>query len=79
MSDIINALMAGNMAKRSADGIAALATELGCETAVALAIVEVESNGKGYDSAGRVKVLFEKHKFYKTFRQQSDKKQSRPD
>ncbi|SBW15281.1 putative membrane protein [Brucella sp. 10RB9215] len=65
MSDIIDGLMAGNMAKRSADGIASLAAQLGCETAVALAIVEVESNGKGYDSAGRVKVLFEKHKFYK--------------
>lgn len=65
MNTIINALMNGGVKKRSADGLKAVAAKLKCEVAAVVAIVKVESRGSGIDRLGRVKVLFEKHKFYK--------------
>ena len=41
-----------------------MAGQLGCEAAVLDAVFRVESNGSGFDSRGRPKILFEKHKFY---------------
>ncbi len=38
---------------------------LNCEIAAIKAVAEVESRGGGFDSSGRVKILFERHKFYK--------------
>jgi hypothetical protein len=57
--------MSGGVKRRSADGLKAVAANLKCELATVQAIVEVESNGSGIDGGGKVKVLFEKHKFYK--------------
>lgn len=47
----------------SAD-IESLARSLGCHPADLEAIAEVESNGYGWFPDGRIKILFEKHKFY---------------
>lgn len=63
-TNITDKLRAGGMSRRSADGVDFIAASIGCEVAVVKAIVEVESSGSGMDVAGRVKVLFEKHKFY---------------
>ncbi|MCB5201735.1 N-acetylmuramidase domain-containing protein [Neorhizobium sp. T786] len=65
MTDIIELLQQGGIPRRSADGLKAVAERLNCEVAVVHAIVDVESNGSGIDAKGRVKVLFEKHRFYK--------------
>jgi N-acetylmuramidase len=45
--------------------MAALADELGCHPADLEAIAEVESGGFGWYRDGRIKVLFEKHWFFK--------------
>lgn len=45
--------------------IALLADEIGCHPADLEAIAEVESNGFGWFKDGRMKILFEKHWFYK--------------
>lgn len=45
--------------------IALLADEIGCHPADLEAIAEVESNGFGWFADGRMKILFEKHWFYK--------------
>lgn len=45
--------------------MAALADELGCHPADLEAIAEVESSGFGWFRDGRIKILFEKHWFYK--------------
>ena len=45
--------------------IANLADSLGCHPADLQAIAEVESNGFGWFPDGRIKILFEKHWFYK--------------
>jgi hypothetical protein len=65
MSNIVDALMNGGVRKRSAEGLKAIATRLKCELATVQAIVDVESRGSGVDASGHVKVLFEKHRFYK--------------
>jgi len=53
------------VSKRSAAAIAIAAASIGIEQDVMSAIVSVEASGVGYDKAGRPKVLFEKHKFWK--------------
>jgi hypothetical protein len=45
--------------------MAKLADEIGCHPADLEAIAEVESNGFGWFPDGRMKILFEKHQFYK--------------
>jgi peptidoglycan hydrolase-like protein with peptidoglycan-binding domain len=65
MSNIAEILLSSGVNKRSPDGLKAVAAKLKCEAATVQAIVQVESNGSGIDKEGRVKVLFEKHKFYK--------------
>jgi hypothetical protein len=65
VNNIIEALMNGGVKRRSPDGLKAIAAKLKCEVATVVAIVKVESGGSGVDKSGRVKVLFEKHKFYK--------------
>lgn len=45
--------------------MAELALSIGCHPADLEAIVEVESNGFGWYKDGRIKILFEKHWFYK--------------
>lgn len=45
--------------------MSALATEIGCHPADLEAIAIVESNGFGWYADGRMKILFEKHWFYK--------------
>lgn len=45
--------------------IAVLADELGCHPADLEAIAEIESGGFGWYSDGRIKILFEKHWFYR--------------
>jgi len=45
--------------------VAALADELGCHPADLEAIAEVESGGFGWYRDGRIKILFEKHWFFK--------------
>jgi len=45
--------------------VSALATRLGVHPADLEAIAEVESNGFGWFKDGRIKILFEKHWFYK--------------
>ena len=45
--------------------MAALADELGCHPADLEAIAKVESSGFGWFKGGRIKILFEKHWFYK--------------
>ena len=49
----------------SARDIAQLADQLGCHPADLEAIAEVESNGFGWFADGRMKILFEKHWFYR--------------
>ncbi|WP_274626590.1 N-acetylmuramidase family protein [Arvimicrobium flavum] len=46
--------------------ISRLANELACHPADLEAIAEVESNGFGWFKDGRIKILFEKHWFYKS-------------
>ncbi|SEW37372.1 N-acetylmuramidase family protein [Chitinophaga arvensicola] len=41
------------------------AAVVGCEVAVIKAVAKVESNGAGFDAAGKLKVLFEPHIFWK--------------
>lgn len=45
--------------------IASLARTIGCHPATIEAISQVESNGHGWFADGRMKILFEKHWFYK--------------
>lgn len=45
--------------------MAALADEINCHPADLEAIAKVESGGFGWDKKGRIKILFEKHWFYK--------------
>ncbi|ENN93184.1 N-acetylmuramidase domain-containing protein [Bartonella bovis] len=65
MTQIIQKLLSGNCKARTQGLVKSLAQEIGCEEAVVAAIISVESDGKGFDDEGRVKVLFEKHQFYK--------------
>ncbi|WP_343358207.1 N-acetylmuramidase domain-containing protein [Bartonella schoenbuchensis] len=65
MTEIVEQLLNGDCKARTQGLIKSLAQEIGCEEAVVSAIISVESNGKGFDDEGRVKVLFEKHQFYK--------------
>lgn len=55
----------GRAAAITAAEMAALADELGCHPADLEAIAEVESSGFGWFKDGRIKILFEKHWFYK--------------
>jgi hypothetical protein len=49
-----------------ADGdIGKIAHAIGVETAVLLAFLEVEANGRGFDGKGRPKILFEPHVFWR--------------
>lgn len=41
---------------------------IGCELATIKAVAEVESNGSGFDTKGRIKMLFEPHIFWKQLR-----------
>jgi hypothetical protein len=51
--------------KISDQDIADIASQYGIEPGVVYAILQVESRGKGFDSSGRPRILFEGHKFYK--------------
>jgi hypothetical protein len=55
----------GRAAAITAAEMAALADELGCHPADLEAIAEVESGGFGWYRDGRIKILFEKHWFFK--------------
>jgi hypothetical protein len=55
----------GRAAAIAAAEMAALADELGCHPADLEAIAEVESGGFGWYRDGRIKILFEKHWFFK--------------
>lgn len=43
---------------------------IGCDIAVIMAVAHVESNGAGFDEKGRVKILFEPHKFWAQLQKQ---------
>lgn len=45
--------------------ITAAAARLGCAVAAIAAVLDVESAGSGFDAAGRPKILFEPHIFYR--------------
>ncbi len=62
---IIDTIMSSKVEKRSPKSIAAGAAELRCDPDYLSAVILVEAAGKGMDDSGQVKVLFEKHKFYK--------------
>lgn len=51
------------------DTITAIAASLGVKESYIRAVAEVESNGASFLPDGRVKVLFERHKFYKYLRE----------
>lgn len=55
----------GRAARLAQGDIGDAAKELGVETAVLLAFTEVEAAGKGFDTQGRPKMLFEPHVFYR--------------
>lgn len=55
----------GVCARLSQSDVAAGAKRLGVETAMVAAFLDVESSGSGYDSAGRPKIEFEPHIFYR--------------
>lgn len=50
---------------RSPAGFARAAAIVGCSEAALRAVVAVEAAGRGFDSKGRPKMLFEPHHFYK--------------
>jgi peptidoglycan hydrolase-like protein with peptidoglycan-binding domain len=64
MSAIYERLMSGGVKRRTPHAITALAQKNGFDVNAVNAIVDVESRGSGVDADGRVKVLFEKHRFY---------------
>lgn len=45
-------------------GITKAAAKIGCEEDALLAVLSVETGGRGFDASGRVKALFEPHRFY---------------
>lgn len=45
--------------------LAGAATAIGCSILQITAIWKVESNGRGFDAAGRPKMLYERHKFHR--------------
>lgn len=49
---------------RTDQGITDAAKKIGCEEDALLAVIAVETAGKGFDAQGRVKALFEPHRFY---------------
>jgi hypothetical protein len=55
----------GAARRRSPDAITRAAASIGVETAALAAIIEVETNGSGFDDSGRPKALFEPHRFYR--------------
>lgn len=65
MSAIGLALLGVNGKRRTGAALTSAAARLECSVSALTAITIVESNGSGFDKQGRVKVLFEKHKFYK--------------
>jgi len=46
------------------DEVAEIAKRLGVSTKQVAAVAKVESSGSGFDSSGRPKILFERHKFH---------------
>ena len=54
----------------SQDAIAAAAELLGVEAAAVMAINRVEAAGRGFLSDGRIKILFERHIFYREVQKQ---------
>lgn len=54
----------GAARRRSPQSFARAAKLLGCEVAAIQAVVDVETNGNGFDKRGRLKALFEPHKMY---------------
>lgn len=55
----------------TAAGIAEAATKAGIETDALKAVLAVETNGKAWDSAGRLAMLFEPHVFYRLLSHQA--------
>jgi hypothetical protein len=59
-----------------AEEIPAVAHELGVDSGALRAVLTVESAGSGFDKAGRPKILFERHIFYRLLKAQPDKQQA---
>ena len=55
------------------EDIATVAHDFGIEEAALMAVIKVESSGKGFDKIGRPKALFERHHFYKHLKANADK------
>ena len=64
MNDIVTRIRAGGGHPASAGFIDILAKRLKCEPAVVTAITRAETSGTGFDGGGKIKILFEKHKFF---------------
>lgn len=56
---------AGKALPLSDGDVKTIAGYLGCEVAVVRAVLQIEAAGKGFDSKGRPKMLFEPHVFYR--------------
>lgn len=65
MSEFVAKLAAQQGKGRTAQTLARVAGQLGVEQDALGAFIDVEAAGSGFDSKGRLKILFEKHKFYK--------------
>lgn len=57
--------VAGNAAPMSRNMFTRTAKDLGCEPAMVAAVWQIEAGGKAFFPDGRVKILFERHVFYK--------------
>jgi len=63
----------GTATKAKDDDILACATHLGVPYAAFRAVIAVEAAGSGFDAAGRPKILFERHIFYRQLKNDPDK------
>lgn len=54
----------GNGARLTDEGVARAAGKIGCDEDTLRAVIAVETGGKGWDASGRLKALFEPHRFY---------------
>lgn len=65
MNDLVARLRATKCLPRTPGVLANLAQQLQVEEAVLAAFLDVEATGRGYDDHGVVKILFEKHRFWR--------------
>jgi hypothetical protein len=63
----------GTATKVNDDDILACATHIGVPYAAFRAVIAVEAAGSGFDAAGRPKILFERHIFYRQLKNDPDK------